>query len=173
MEEAAYDYLKKLDLTRLKEELEKPSLEMFRPVFGSWIAAQEEEKTWEGETTILTSEIRKSLGDPETYFRYNPPGNIPEEMADLLGIPPTVTMEILLNSWLVYIRERGLLGDDGEITPDDNIRGLLPSHIRYKSLSINFLPALISDVFKPREGEKGDRDLFLLASETREKIKAM
>lgn len=164
MESPQVNYLLGISLSQLKEALNK-KYKIYQPLFSSIVQAKEEEKTWN--FAPLISNIQLSLSDPKTYFIYNPVGTIPSNMADLLDISQTTTMEILLNSWLIYILERNLLKNN-IIYPDVNFKHFLPDHIRYADISLNFLPNLLQDVFTL--GGESSKKIFNLAIETRQKL---
>lgn len=160
------NYLDSLSKIELEQALTQPQFSPYLPLYSSWL----EEKI----EIVDEEEIEESLGSEKEYFLFNPPVKISLEMAEFLNLPRIVTMEIFLNSWLIYFLEKSLLQGE-KIEADEVSKRLLSSNrLKWKELTLPLLSLLLAEkVEYTRIKRKERKELFFLAQRSRQKLNSL
>jgi hypothetical protein len=112
-------------------------------------------------------EIENSLTDSASYFTFFPTGYVSKELARFFSLPQSITMEILINSFLSYSCQHKLL-QEGTIRLNPELKNVLNTN--QDTLFLSDLPLLLSGLFRLRKSRK-NQDIFILASRVREDVK--
>jgi hypothetical protein len=152
-------YLDGLSKIELEKALTQSQFASYAPLYSAWLK--------ENVQTIGEEEIIESLGSEKEYFLYNPPGEISVAMSQFLNIPKVVTMEILLNSWLIYF-----FTTHGEIKEDKESKELLASSkLNWTRLDMSSLSLILAEkISRVKVSRKEKKALYSLARKTRQKL---
>lgn len=152
-------YLDSLSRQELEKALLQPEFTPYASLYTTWLKEPPLEK-------VGDEELRESLGEEKTYFLFNPPGEISLDMSQFLNLPRLLTMEILLNSWLLYFLEKGVT---------EAAKRLLRSpQLKEENASLDYLSLLLRDKFHYRKTSPEERkELFQLAQRRREKLNSL
>jgi hypothetical protein len=152
-------YLDGLNKIELEKALTQSQFASYAPLYFAWLK--------ENVQTTGEEEIIESLGSEKDYFLYNPPGEISVAMSQFLNIPRVVTMEILLNSWLIYF-----FTTHGEIKEDKESKELLvSSRLNWIRLDLSSLSLILAEkISRVKISRKEKKVLYSLAKKIRQKL---